>query len=237
MPEPKYKPLHLGRKANLLWAWRTKLLRKTQVPLPLEILHELESKALLSTDPSSLTTDGGPRWDLMYGPKQRKYQIDGNDQFIHLAHLDPNAKLLARSKFKRSNSLPRSPYSNPFSIISPFSATFMLDVIENDENGRDHRNLLKLVKPTAPVTPRQLRRHYQRLFTTIPCMTGLTTREALWDQSQRHTIVESLASNQLIRRVLKSDELPSEEVMEQSLLASSKKIKRQKPISKPAAIK
>jgi hypothetical protein len=235
LPEPKYKPLHLGRKANLLWAWRTKLLMKTQVPLPLEILHELESKALLSTDPSSLTMDGGPRWDLMYGPKQRKYQIDGNDQFIHLAHLDPNAKLLARSKFKRSNLLPRSPYSNPFSIISPFSATYMLDVIESNESRLNkHRNVLKPVQLTAPVSPRQLRRHYQRLFTKIPCMTGLTTREALWDQSQSHIILESLASN---RRVLKSDELPSEEVMEQSLLASSKKIKRHKPISKPAAIK
>lgn len=211
---------------------------KTQVPLPLEILHELESKALLSTDPSSLTTDGGPRWDLMYGPKQRKYQIDGNDQFIHLAHLDPNAKLLARSKFKRSNSLPMSPYSNPFSVISPFSTTFMLDVLENGKSSLDqHRNISKPVELTAPVRPRQLRRHYQRLFTKIPCMTGLTTREALWDQSQRHTILESLASNQLIRRVLKSDELPSQEVMEQSLLASSKKIRRHKPISKPAAIK
>lgn len=226
LPQPKYKPLHLGRKANLLWAWRSKLLSKAQVPLPVEILNELEAKALPPATESLLTADGGPAWDMMYGPQQRKYQIEGNDLYIHLAHLDPQAKLVPRTKFKRSSLLTISPYSNPHSTMSPFSTASMLSLIEEDEH-RSHDST-KEVSKVIPLKPRQVRRHYQRLLSEIPCMTGLSSREALWDQNQRHTVFRSPASTDSVRRILTTEELPSEDVIEKSMASSGKKRKQTK---------
>ncbi|KAI7875677.1 hypothetical protein K492DRAFT_182412 [Lichtheimia hyalospora FSU 10163] len=45
LPKPEFKPLHPGRQANLLWRWRSDLLARVQLPLPLEIIRELEQKA------------------------------------------------------------------------------------------------------------------------------------------------------------------------------------------------
>ncbi|KAI9289018.1 hypothetical protein BC943DRAFT_126747 [Umbelopsis sp. AD052] len=218
LPEPRYKPLHLGRKANLLWAWRSKLLAKAQVPLPLEILNELESNATLP----DLTIDGGPRWQLMYGPRQRKYLRERNEQVIFLAHLDPQASLVPRNKLQRRLPLPMSPYSNPFSTVSPYSTAYMLNLIDDDENDEIEEKHLTELKP------RQIRRYYQRLLSEIPCMTGLSSREMLWDANQKYTLFTSLASVNSPRRILSSDELPCEDVMEQSIASSGNKKKQSK---------
>jgi hypothetical protein len=217
--------LHLSRKANLLWAWRSKLLSKAQVPLPLEILHELEAKATIPSSTTNFTVDGGPLWDLMYGPRQRKYQRERSEQHIHLAHLDPHAPLVPQRKLKRQLPLPMSPYSNPFSTISPFSTAFMLELIEGDDN----RESEVVTKMTTDLKPRQIRRHYQRLLSEIPCMTGLTSREMLWDSNQKHILFTSFAAVDSTRRVLSSEELPCQEVMEKSLVAAGKKRKQPKP--------
>jgi hypothetical protein len=225
LPEPRYKPLHLGRKANLLWAWRSKLLFKAQVPLPLEILNELESNATLPNAGTNLTIDGGPRWETMYGPRQRKYQRERNEHFIHLAHLDPHARLVPKHELQRRLPLPMSPYSNPFSTVSPFSTAYMLGLIE--ENQDDEIDVM--AKHPTELNPRQIRRYYQRLLSEIPCMTGLTSRDMLWDSNQKHTLFTSLASVSSTRRILSDDELPSEDVMEQSIASFGNKKKKSKP--------
>lgn len=226
LPEPRYKPLHLGRKANLLWAWRSKLLSKAQVPLPQEILNELESKATGPNPGMSLTLDGGPRWEMMYGPRQRKYQLERGEQFIHLAHLDPHARLVPRHELQRRRlPLPMSPYSNPFSTVSPFSTAYMLGLIEEDH---DDEEIEVMAKHPTELKPRQIRRYYQRLLSEIPCMTGLTSREMLWDSNQKHTLFTSVASVTSSRRTLSGDELPCEDVMEQSIASSGSKRKSSK---------
>jgi hypothetical protein len=219
LPESRYKPLHLGRKANLLWAWRSKLATKVQVPLPIEILNELELKATSPSVTAHQTADGGPPWELMYGARQRRYLGDGSDNYIHLSHLNPNSSLEPKSKLRRSYQLPHSPYSNEMSTISPFSVTSMLSLVTETPRSSKCEHALK---PLMPVKPRQLRRYYQRLLAEIPCMTGLTMQNALWEKGQKHVLFTSTAATPAMRRMLTEDEVPSLEVIEKVLSKGKK---------------
>jgi hypothetical protein len=78
-------------------------MERIQLPLPLEILHELER----SIDPRCLSTGGAPNWDTLY--------------FHHhpdLAHLSPTAKLVPRATWQRQLALGPSPFSFTKSIAS-----------------------------------------------------------------------------------------------------------------------
>ncbi|KAJ2960151.1 hypothetical protein NQZ79_g4505 [Umbelopsis isabellina] len=221
LPESRYKPLHLGRKANLLWAWRSKLISKVQVPLPIEILNDLELKATSPSGSIHQTTDGGPPWESMYGTRQRRYLSEGSDNYIHLSHLDPNSKLIPRSKLKRSQQLHVSPYSNQISTLSPFSITSMLDLVTENCGSSNLEHAVHSIKP------RQLRRYYQRLLAEMPCMTGLTTQKALWEAGRRYVLLTSTAASQSTQRLLLDDEMPSFEIVEK-VLSKGKKFKASK---------
>ncbi|KAG2174143.1 hypothetical protein INT43_004163 [Umbelopsis isabellina] len=216
LPESRYKPLHLGRKANLLWGWRSKLISKVQVPLPMEILNELELKATSPIVSIHQTMDGGPSWESMYGTRQRRYLSEESDNYVHLSHLDPNSRLIPRRKLRRSQSLQSSPYSSQISTKSPFSVTSMLDLVtESSETSN-------VIRAVHSIKPRQLRRYYQRLLAEVPCMTGLTTQKALWEAGLRNILFTSTAASQSTQRLLMGDEMPSPEVIEKALSKGKK---------------
>ena len=56
LPEPKHKPLHPKRRANLLWRHHRRVMSQVLPPLPDNLLDELEQRA--GKDPTAVVSDG-----------------------------------------------------------------------------------------------------------------------------------------------------------------------------------
>ncbi|CEP14046.1 hypothetical protein [Parasitella parasitica] len=161
LPIPQYKPLHPGRKANLLWKHRSMLLDRVSVPLPFEIICELEHKAgAPMTHPlacSNLLT-GGPRWDDFYSSFTKTVKM--------IQHLQPDISKLAHpiSKITRKETLPKSPYENQH----PGSLLEFLGSSADDS------------KDPFRFTNRQLHRVYKKLLQQIPLI-NVVYSDQLWN--------------------------------------------------------
>ncbi|KAI8047460.1 hypothetical protein BDF21DRAFT_434140 [Thamnidium elegans] len=155
LPEPAYKPLHVGRKANLLWKHRSMLLDKVQVPLPFEIVCELELKAGAARDHplyAGTRMTGGPRWNEFY-----LVQRD-------LTHLNPDL-CITKSKLNRV----------PVQLIeSPYATTTLSLVVDGTDQ----------LRPAFEYSQRQKKRLYRRLFTDIP-FTSIISPLELWSKSEQ----------------------------------------------------
>lgn len=200
LPVPQYKPLHPGRKANLLWRHRSMLLDRVSVPLPFEIVCELEYKAgAPMTHPltcSELVT-GGPRWDDFYSGLTKTVNM--------IQHLQPNISTIVQpiSKIIRKQVLPKSPYEH------------------------EHPSLLECLKPVASVTDRdpfrytnrQIHRLYKKLLQQIPLI-DVFSSDQLWIE-QDYQITKSQWVPQGVTKLL--DDVPSEQVIQTTLLSTKKK--------------
>ncbi|KAI8143639.1 hypothetical protein BJV82DRAFT_668678 [Fennellomyces sp. T-0311] len=167
LPKPEYKPLHPARKANLLWRWRSNLLDRVPLPLPFEIVCELERRAgAPETHPQYAANlrVGGPMWNDLY-----------NDQGSHpdLMHLCPTAKLLPKSNLQRQqHPLPPSPYS---SGPSPYATLSMIQFVNPDFKPVESRQIIREKEP------RKARRLYQRLLENSPLLSPLPSSSTIWD--------------------------------------------------------
>ncbi|KAI9323308.1 hypothetical protein BX666DRAFT_1885644 [Dichotomocladium elegans] len=187
LPQPRFKPLHPGRKANLLWRWRSDLLDRVPIPLPFEIGCELEHYAGAASADHPLCAAhlqrGGPRWSDLYRTE--------NDN-PHLAHLNPDHRLIPLSRVKRSrHPLPVSPYAAP---PSPYDTMTILQLVDPDlENHRDgdghHGNDLQ--RQRHGLSPRARQRLYRRLLADVPMLWPLPTAYNLWDETVRFQVETS----------------------------------------------
>lgn len=157
LPEPAYKPLHVGRKANLLWKHRSMLLDRVQVPLPFEIVCELELKAGAARDHplyAGTRMTGGPRWNEFY-----LVQRD-------LTHLNP-ALCIPKPKLNRV----------PVQLIeSPYATTTTATLLRVED--------MDTMRPAFEYSERQKKRLYRRLFTHIP-FTGIISPLEMWTKSEQ----------------------------------------------------
>ncbi|KAG1054878.1 hypothetical protein G6F43_003125 [Rhizopus delemar] len=210
LPVPAFKPLHPGRKANLLWKHRSMLLDRVQVPLPFETLCELETKAgAAANHPVSLAVlgRGGPRWDEFY------YVYERNPNITHLSpHL---TAFVPQSRLARNQTVAdiRSPYSAP-------SKPSVLDYLEQDEL-KDKKGP-KLLPFSQRYDERQKRRLYRRLLSEIPCIT-MFTGNTLWNQGTNYRISKSNWAVKGVTQVLM--DVPSAEVID-SILNKNKRKKK-----------
>ncbi|KAL9556262.1 hypothetical protein PS6_002424 [Mucor atramentarius] len=202
LPIPPYKPLHPGRKANLLWRYRSMLLERVSVPLPFEIVCELEHKAgAPMTHPltcSKLVT-GGPRWDEFYSGLTNVVNM--------IRHLQPTmvSDIKAPSKLVRIQALPKSPYENQ----RPAS---LLEYLEPSVSEKDNTNIFRY-------TNRQIRRLYKKLLQQVPLINVIHS-DQLWEQ-RNYTITKSQWVPQGVTKVL--NDIPSSQVIETTLLSTKKK--------------
>ncbi|KAI8641492.1 hypothetical protein BD408DRAFT_418119 [Parasitella parasitica] len=200
LPIPQYKPLHPGRQANLLWKHRSMLLDRVSVPLPFEIVCELEHKAgAPMTHPfacSNLVT-GGPKWDDFYSSFTKTVNI--------IQHLQPDISKLAHhtSKIIRKESLPKSPYENQH----PPSLLQYLGSSADDS-----------IDPFR-YTNRQIHRMYKKLLQQIP-LVNIVCSDKLWDP-QDYRVTKSQWVPKEVTKLL--DDVPSEEVIRTTLLSTKKK--------------
>lgn len=185
LPVPAYKPLHPGRKANLLWKHRSMLLDRVQLPLPYEIICEMERKAGATVGHalySGTLVTGGPKWDFYLSTDT-------------MTHLNPTIRLPKRSTLKRNHqALMESPYA---------TITNKLSLVDHVEK----------VKLPFDYSPRQKTRLYRRLLTNIP-FTDIISPMTLWTQSCKISkshwvpqgvtrILEDVPSEQVIKTTLK----------------------------------
>lgn len=173
LPEPVYKPLHPGRKANLLWKYRSTLLDRVQVPLPFEIVCELELKAGASTDHPLYAGNllkGGPKWDEFY-VKQENMQ-----------HLNPTMEMPTRSTLHRRAKLMDSPY--------------VMKSIEKSLFNKEEEK-----KDLYEYPRRAQRRLYKRLLFSVP-FTNIITPTSLWKADKSHKITKSYWIPQRITQLL-----------------------------------
>lgn len=200
LPVPEFKPLHVGRKANLLWRHRSMLLNRVEVPLPFEILCELERKAGAPTDhPMACSTQmtGGPKWHELYAPSFKRTET-------MLFHLQPGLKLPPRSTFNREQPLPDSPYAT--------KKPDLLEYVGEQEC---------IPKPPAiEYSPRQQRRLYRRLLLNVPLI-DLFSPDDLWKEDKAYTITQSCWIPKGVTKIL--EDIPSEEIIQTTLAQSSKK--------------
>ncbi|CAO3693906.1 unnamed protein product [Rhizopus stolonifer] len=197
LPQPAFKPLHPGRKANLLWKYRSMLLDRLQVPLPFEIVCELETKAGAQADhPVSLKVlaRGGPRLDF-YNPR-------------HLLHFTKPA--LPLSKVVRSQTLAdrRSPYEAK-------AKTDPLEYLQGKSQPEP-----KLIRFTQAYDSRQKRRLYRRLLNEVPCI-DILTGDSLWKRGMNFKLSKSNWAVKGVTEVLR--DVPSEEVIESTLKNKKRK--------------
>ncbi|KAI8971651.1 hypothetical protein BDF20DRAFT_691505 [Mycotypha africana] len=206
LPVPAYKPLHPGRRANLLWRYRSMLLNRVSVPLPFEIICELESKAGAPKDhPLSCSSlgKGGPKWDDFYSSIE--------NAVIMMLHLQPNIKLPARSNLLRKETLFDSPYSK---VRTPTLVEFLE---EKKGNGREQKAI------AFEYTPRRKRRLYQRLLAKIPLIDTFKATE-LWENTKTYTISKSHWAPQVVHQLL--EDVPSQEIRDATLATTNKKTRR-----------
>ncbi|KAL1928824.1 hypothetical protein VTP01DRAFT_2610 [Rhizomucor pusillus] len=178
LPVPQYKPLHGTRKANLLWRWRSNLLKRVQLPVPFEIMCELETRAGAPPGhPSSAAVlqIGGPKWDDLYS---------GLEHDPDIMHLNPKAILVPKTQVKRrATEIPPSPYAKE---SSPFSTSSMLEYIDPSMKQEE-----KLLPPIYRPKPRQERRTYRKLLLQMPLLNPLPTKFTLWDRNIKYDVLES----------------------------------------------
>jgi hypothetical protein len=199
LPVPAYKPLHPSRQANLLWRYRSMLLERVQVPLPFEIICEIERKAgAIIGHPlySGTLTTGGPKWD-------DGFYLDQHQNMM--IHLNPNIKLTDTKKFVRNKTLMDSPYAAP-------KKQTLLEAIGQAEE--------KEKADLHEYTPRTKKRLYRKLLTHIPLI-DIISPTALWDQTKNYKISKSHWVPQGVTLLLQ--DIPSEQVIETTLSTPTKK--------------
>ncbi|KAF7721172.1 hypothetical protein EC973_005139 [Apophysomyces ossiformis] len=209
LPVPQYKPLHRGRQANLLWRWRSLLLQRLELPLPFEIVCELEQKAgmpLSHSAGAAFRVAGGPRWDDLYADHEKD---------TDLMHLCPVAKLVPRSRLKRAEALAPSPFAAP---ASPFATLSMIQLV--DPSFRHEQHLTQ-----RESNPRQIRRAYRRLLLQVPLLSPLPTATSLWDEKINYVLSKSHWIPQNARQILGDDQVPSEEAINKLVTKEKKKRK------------
>lgn len=199
LPIPAYKPLHPARKANLLWRYRSMLLDRVQVPLPFEILCELERKTGASPEHplySGNLVVGGPKWnDGFYLSQHQNMMI----------HLDPYFIMEEKGVMKRSLKLMDSPYATP-------KKPSLLEAIGEEE----------IDKALYEYTPRQKKRLYKKLLVHVPLIDIISPLD-LWNEKVKYKISTSYWVPQGITLLL--EDVPSEEIIE-STLSDTKKNKK-----------
>lgn len=170
LPEPQFKPLHPGRKANLLWSHRSHILSFLKPPLPWEILCELETKATakpLTPASAEARQTGGPLWHDLY-------DLEDDD----LAHLHPFCKHRPPTKLKRKpvDLTTVTPFSAP---PSPFATRTLLQFVDPDVKltGPRERRVIPAFK-----LPRWKRRLYMRLLQEVPFISPRPTAKTLWNK-------------------------------------------------------
>ncbi|KAI8092232.1 uncharacterized protein B0P05DRAFT_525362 [Gilbertella persicaria] len=189
LPEPQFKPLHPGRKANLLWRYRSMLLSRIQLPLPFEILVEIESKAGASvTHPlaAAVRGTGGPIWAF--------YQCLKHDMVM--SHLDPHVKLPPplSSQLRRTQPLTSSPYSTHTPLL-----------IEPME---------PLLKEPVEYDARKRKRLYRKLLRQIPLITKFEPNE-LWKQGMQYQVSASFWVPKAVNEILK--DIPTQQVIDSTI--------------------
>ncbi|KAI8078634.1 uncharacterized protein BX664DRAFT_342348 [Halteromyces radiatus] len=189
LPVPPFKPLHRGRQANLLWKWRSMLIQQMEIPLPFEIICELELKAGASmTHPcySGMLNMGGPRWIDMYA---------GHENDPDLAHLCPIQQQTPLKKLEtnRCIPLPPSPYTKSPSIYAT--------------------STLIAMSPLSTISryqyaPREMRRLYRRLLNKIPLISPLPDAMSLYDANIKYQVSQSQWATNTITHILDLKHLP-----------------------------
>ncbi|KAI8364681.1 uncharacterized protein BYT42DRAFT_618834 [Radiomyces spectabilis] len=211
LPVPLFKPLHPGRKANLLWRWRSNLLSRVALPLPFEIVAELERKA--GADPTHPlhvihTMEGGPKWEDMYS---------GKETDPDLMHLYPSARLVPLSQVNRSRYLPPSPYQAP---PSPYATLTMIRLLDPSF---EHEHIKSSVRK---ILGRKQRRCYRKLLVHVPLIRPFPSATSLWDDQIEYKISKSRWIPASTLTLLSEDLLPDEKVMEDTLSLQKPKKKR-----------
>lgn len=179
------------------------LLERVYVPLPFEIVCELEYKAgAPMTHPltcSKLVT-GGPRWDDFYSGLTNVVNM--------IPHLQPTITNDGKpsSPFVRKQMLPKSPYENQ----RPGSLLEYLEPAGVSE--KDNTNLFRY-------TDRQIHRLYKKLLQQVPLINVIHS-DQLWEQ-HNYTITKSQWVPQGVTKVL--DDIPSSQVIKTTLLSTKKK--------------
>ncbi|KAI7907270.1 uncharacterized protein BX663DRAFT_495377 [Cokeromyces recurvatus] len=203
LPVPQYKPLHVGRKANLLWKHRSMILDKVHLPLPFEILCELEAKAgAPESHPMACATlkTGGPQWDDFYAPIHPAVKL--------LEHLDPRVTIKPFDKdliaLRLNYRLPKSPYMTS----KPSLLEYLCD---EDEHSKDS------VITDACYSPREKRRLYINLLRYIPCIDMFPANQ-LWKKGINYNVFTSNWAPKSVNRLL--EDVPSEEVIQTTLDSS-----------------
>lgn len=168
LPKPEFKPLHPGRQANLLWRWRNDLLTRVQLPLPLEIIRELEQKAGAPHDDTTGDDNGGPLWNELYA-----------DQSTHvdIIHLCPTTKLVPRSKVKRSH----RPIPDSSSVYDTASIIRFVDPSFD----------LTPDPYVKRMSKRKTMRLYKRLLKQVPFLTPIPSAASLWDSTIKYSVGHS----------------------------------------------
>ncbi|CAO3594010.1 unnamed protein product [Absidia cylindrospora] len=196
LPVPLYKPLHRGRQANLLWRWRSMLIQQLEVPVPFEIVCELELRAGATTDHpcfSGTLLKGGPRWNDMY----LHYEKDPD-----LAHLCPTTQLVPLSHLHRRIPLPRSPFSAPASMYATSTLLEMSPLQSPSQNDDDD------TRPYHQFTPRQVRRLYAGLLKTIPLISPIPQSISLHDPTLKYSFSRSQWTIGSVTKILDLKSLP-----------------------------
>ncbi|KAI9469916.1 MAG: hypothetical protein EXX96DRAFT_385627 [Benjaminiella poitrasii] len=210
LPVPQYKPLHVGRKANLLWRHRSMLLDRVQVPLPFEIICELEMKAgAPKSHPLACATrlTGGPQWNDFYMPIQPAVNMLG-----HLEPQIPSKRLLP----PKSHSLLsiRARYKMTESPYSTYKPSLLEYLEKNDENKQDE---VKSVSKIDCYNSRKKKRLYRRLLQHVPCINMFSANQ-MWKEGIKYNVFKSNWAPRAVNEIL--EDVPDEKVICATLVSS-----------------
>lgn len=173
----EFRGLSPVRLSNKVWKYRTNLMRHLPVPLPLEIVCELERKAGVPENypwSAATTEQGGPRWLELYDTLVKDMDLD---------HLNPSSKLVPQTKLVRETARRPSPYA---ARASPYETSTMLAFVREGVFKRQQgKNGLK---PIRIWRPRQLRRFYQILLREVPLISPRPIKTTLWDPKIRYIV-------------------------------------------------
>ncbi|KAI9304642.1 hypothetical protein BJ944DRAFT_240371 [Cunninghamella echinulata] len=205
LPTSPFKPLHRGRQANILWRYRSSLIKNITIPLPFEIGCELERKAGADIHHPSYAGQpscqrGGPLWKDMYAGKEQTHDIE----FLHLY---PHAKLypLTSPSFQRILPLPPSPFTLPHSLFatrtliqqSPMDQTIYLTTKSKVPD-----------RPRISYSDRKIQRFYRSLLSDIPFLHPLPTAISLYDSRIKYSLDTSQWAIGKPTKILDLDRMP-----------------------------
>ncbi|KAI9249040.1 hypothetical protein BY458DRAFT_43251 [Sporodiniella umbellata] len=197
LPEPAFKPLHPGRKANLLWKHRSMLLERVQVPLPFETVCALEQKAgAPAGHPLSLQmlARGGPPLEF-YALRQ-------------LLHLRPPVRA-PQSKFRRTRTLR--------DLVSPYEAQPQPSLLSYLEP--EPQRPIGLTAHTPVYNERQQKRLYRRLLDKVPCIDHVSGA-TLWQAEMKPSLTRSHWAVRSVHQLL--PDVPEPEVIKATLQGKKK---------------